>query len=196
VKSLEKLDFNFIIMYDNIMNPTRDLSHQIRTRRLELGLSQAQLARRADTSVPTVSRYETGWSRFEVSTLRKVATALNCELLVELVPKESKLCTPSPTELVERLGRLFWDVRLTADHLEKNTLWVVERVLELGSLTDVRALIAHLGRGEFLQHVTEARLASPRTRTFWLRMLEKEGMTCTRKYSREEAASSWRSSSP
>ena len=43
MKSLQKLDFEIIIIYDNIMKPPPDPSHQIRTRRLEIGLSQAQL---------------------------------------------------------------------------------------------------------------------------------------------------------
>jgi transcriptional regulator with XRE-family HTH domain len=178
------------------MSSATDISTQLQERRRELGLSQAQLARRADTSVPTLSRYENGWSRFEVSTLRKLATALGCELLIELKPKKAPAGRPSATEVVERIRRLFWDTRLEEDHLEENTLWVVERVLELGNLDDVRALIAHFGRERFLRNVAEARLTSVRARAFWQRMLEKEGMTCTRKYSREEAASSWLSSSP
>ncbi|MCU0303569.1 MAG: helix-turn-helix transcriptional regulator [Thermoanaerobaculales bacterium] len=178
------------------MSSHRDLSQQIRARRLELGLTQAELARRADTSVPTVSRYEGGWSRFEVSTLRRIATALRCELVVELVPKPARSAAPNPTEVVERLGRLFWDVRLTEAHLAENTVWVVERVLELGALDDVRMLIAHLGRPAFLRCAAEARLASPRARAFWDRVLEGEGVTCTRRFSREEAARFWRGSSP
>jgi hypothetical protein len=43
--------------------------------------------------------------------------------------------------------------------------------------------------------VAQARFSSARTREFWHRMLDKEGMTCTRRYSREGAESSWRSSS-
>ena len=177
------------------MSSIHDVSHQLCERRHELGLSQTQLARRADTSVPTVSRYENGWTRFEVNTLRKLATALGCDLVVKLVPKEKEPDRPTETEVVERLERLFWDTQLTVDHLEKNTLWVIERTLELGNLDDIRSLIAHYGRDEFLRHVGQARFSSARTREFWHRMLDKEGMTCTRRYSREEAESSWRRSS-
>ena len=196
MKHFVNIDLRTIITYDNTMRSTADISTQLHTRRRELGLSQAQLARRADTSVPTLSRYENGWSRFEVSTLRKLATALGCELVVELKPKKTSADPPSSIEVMERIRRLFWDTPLEADHLEENRLWVVERVLELGNLEDVRSLIVHFGREEFLRNVAEARLTSVRTREFWLRMLEKEGMKCTRKYSREAAASSWQSSSP
>jgi transcriptional regulator with XRE-family HTH domain len=183
-------------MYDNSMRSSLDISRQLRQRRHQLGLSLAQLARRADTSAPTLSRYENGWSRFEVATLQKLATALGCDLVVRLEPREAQLDRPSQSEVVEQLDRLFWDIRLEATHLEKNTLWVVERVLELGNLDDVRMLIAHLGRTEFSRLASVARLESARTRAFWRQMLDKEGLKCTRKFSREEAASSWRSSSP
>ena len=182
-------------MYDNDMNPPLEISRQLRERRHQLGLSLTQLARRADTSAPTLSRYENGWSRFEVTTLQKLATALGCKLIIRLEAKETQHDEPTQTEVVERLDRLFWDTRLEASHLVENTLWVIERVLEFGNLDDVRILIAHLGRDEFFRLVCGARLESAKTRVFWRQMLEKEGMECTRRFSREEAASSWRSSS-
>ncbi len=189
-------DIDSIIIYDNSMSSSTEISHQIRERRHHLGLSLTQLARRADTSAPTLSRYENGWSRFEVATLQKLATALGCELIIRLEPKETQRNQPTQMEVVERLDRLFWDTRLEASHLVENTLWVVERVLEFGNLDDVRMLIAHLGRDEFFGLVGGARLESARTRAFWQQMLDKEGVTCTRKFSREEAASSWRNSIP
>jgi transcriptional regulator with XRE-family HTH domain len=196
VKSLKRIDLRTIIMYDNSMRSSLDISRQLRQRRHQLGLSLAQLARRADTSAPTLSRYENGWSRFEVATLQKLATALGCDLVVRLEPREAQLDRPNQAEVVERLDRLFWDTRLETSHLVDNILWVVERVLEFGGLDDVRILIAHLGRTEFSRLVSVARLESARTRAFWRQMLDKEGLKCTRKFSREEAASSWRSSSP
>ncbi len=177
------------------MKPAPEISRQLRERRRKLGLSLTQLSRRADTSAPTLSRYENGWSRFEVATLQKLATALGCELVVRLEPKVTRGDRPTRADVVERIGRLFWDTRLTPAHLEENTLWVIERVLEFGDLEDVRILIAHVGRAEFVRLVGGARLGSARTRAFWRQMLDKEGVACTRKFSREEAANSWRSSS-
>jgi len=184
-----------IIIYDKLMHEPFDLSNQLRRRRTELGLTQGQLARRADTSVPTVSRYETGWTRFELATLRKLATALGCELVVRLEPDDRPVVRPTAAEVVERLGRLFWDTPLTAEHLERHTRWVVERVLELGSLPDVRELVDFLGRSTFLEQVSRARFSTARTREFWARVLDKEGVECTTRFSREAAAGFWRSSS-
>jgi transcriptional regulator with XRE-family HTH domain len=195
VKLFKIIDITYIIMYDNTMRSTLTISRQLRDRRQQLGLSLTQLARRADTSAPTLSRYENGWSRFEVATLQKLATALGCELVVRLEPRESQHGRPTSAEVVKQLSRLFWDTRLEASHLAEHAIWVIERVLEFGGLDDVRILIAHLGRAEFFRLAGGARLESARTRRFWQQMLEKEGAPCTRKFSREEAASSWRSSS-
>ena len=181
-------------MYDNSMNGPWDISRQIAARRKELGLSLTQLARRADTSPATLSRYENGWSRFELTTLRKLATPLDCDLAVKLKPRHRRKDLQPNSEVVEQLRRLFWDVRLAEHHLDENTLWVVERVLEYGTLDDLHTLIGSLGRAAFLGCVAEARFSSDRSRVFWQRMLAKEGMTCTRRYSRVEAASSWRGS--
>jgi transcriptional regulator with XRE-family HTH domain len=171
-----------------------DISRQIGMRRRELGLSLSQLARRADTSSATLSRYENGWSRFEVSTLRKLATALDCDLVVKLQPRRTLMDQPLADQVVQQIRRLFWDQALTSDHLEEHPLWVAERVLEYGSLGDIRILADLIGRQALLRLAGEARFSSDRTRVFWQQVLEREGMACTRKFSREEAASSWRSS--
>jgi transcriptional regulator with XRE-family HTH domain len=189
------MDLDAIIIYDNGVTELWDISKQIAVRRKRLGLSLSQLARRANTSSATLSRYENGWSRFELSTLRKLATALDCDLVVKLQPRPRWVEQPAAENIVRQIRRLFWDQDLKASHLEEHPLWVVERVLEYGSLGDVRILAAFFGREDLLRLVAEARFSSDRTRTFWHQVLKREGMTCTRKFSREEAASSWRSSS-
>ena len=181
-------------MYDNSVNCPTNISRQLGARRKELGLSLAQIARRADTSPATLSRYENGWTRFEVYTLRKLATALDCELVVRFEPKKRRGTRPKETDVVDKLRRLFWDQDLTVRHLKENPMWVVERVLEYGNLDDVHHLVGHMGRDTFLRYVSGAHFSSDRTRVFWQQILSREGMTCTRKYSREEAATSWRSS--
>jgi len=176
------------------MDDPWDISTQLAARRRESGLSLSQLARRADTSAATLSRYEKGWSRFEVYTLRKLATALGCRLVVKLEPQEEPSKRVKASEAVERLGRLFWDQELTARHLKEYPLWVVGRVLEYGNLEDVRMLIRVMGRETFLAQVCEARFESEKTRVFWQNILEREGMACTNESFRREAASFWRSS--
>ena len=176
------------------MDALRTVSKQIRARREAVGLSLAELARRAGTSAATVSRYESGWTRFEVYTLRKLATALGCALVISFQPKDRPSNQPSPSDVVRRLRRLFWDQRLRVEHLEANPLWVVERVLEIGDLDDIRQLVELMGRDSFLQHVAEARFSSEKSRVFWRQILEREGMPCTTRSFRDEAASFWRAS--
>jgi transcriptional regulator with XRE-family HTH domain len=171
-----------------------DISSQLAARRRALGLTLAQLARRADTSPATLSRYENGWARFEISTLRKLARALECDLVVRLEPRRRNTGKSSREAVIKTLRRLFWDQRLTPRRFEDNPAWVVERVLEYGSLDDLSRLIGWMGREAFLDQVSRARFSSDKTRAFWQQMLAREGIPCARRFSREEAATSWRNS--
>ena len=176
------------IIYDNDMVKMLSISEQLKRRRQELGLTLPTLARRAGTSAATLSRYENGWTRFEVYTLRKLAVALECDLQVELRPqtRQSKP-TPDLKDAAKRLARLFWDHTLTPADLNPISIWVLERVLDYGNLEDIRLLQSLLGRGPFLKCVAQANRVSPRTAGFWKMILEKEGIPCTRKHSRNTA---------
>jgi ribosome-binding protein aMBF1 (putative translation factor) len=55
--------------------------------REERGLTQTQLAAKMKTSTPVISRLENE-GRCTVSTLKKVAEALDAELVIDLIPKE------------------------------------------------------------------------------------------------------------
>ncbi len=175
-------------MHDNSMKAEGTVSEQLKRRRMALGLSLSEVARRAGTSAATLSRYENGWTRFETYTLRKLATALDCDLSVEFRPKQSHgPHSLSSTEACKRLKRLFWDHPLRPGVIDAHPAWVVERVLDYGVLEDVRTLCAVLGREAFLSAVAAANRVSPRTRNFWRHILELEGMSCTKKYSRDTA---------
>ncbi len=164
------------------------ISEQLRHRRLALGLSLSEVARRAGTSSATLSRYENGWTRFETYTLRKLALALDCDLQITLCPKpRRKPHARSARDVASRISRLFWDHPLTADDLETHSTWVIERVLEYGGLDDIEMLRDLMGRRAFLNAVASASRMSPRTRKFWQHILEMEGIPCTRKYSRNTA---------
>jgi transcriptional regulator with XRE-family HTH domain len=172
-------------MYDNIMI---SISEQIKQRRVELGLSLSAVARRAGTSAATLSRYENGWSRFEVQTLHKLATALDCDLQVALQPRSiDKISSPDRARVAKQLRRLFWDHPLKPQDLDVHTIWVVERVLEYGQLADVHLLRDYLGLDAFWFAVQEARFTSEKARNFWEQMLQQEGRSCTRAFSRHIA---------
>lgn len=82
---------------------------------------------------------------------------------------------------VRRLRRLFWDHPLRAGDLDQHRVWVLERVLEYGTLEDLRTLLGLLGREAFLDGVAQARFQSEKTRRFWQQMLALESRRCTKK---------------
>ncbi len=170
----------------------QSISQKLRKRREELGLSQADVARRAGTSTATISRYESGWDRFEVYTLQKLASALECRLGVSLLPLTESTSKPQAEEVLRQLERLFWDVQLSVDHLDEYPTWVVGRVLEYGAMEDVHLLVRHLGRDNFLQTVSNVRFSTRRAEHFWEQILHREGMECTRKSCRNTAINSWK----
>ena len=170
------------------MNGNLTVSEQLKRRRQEQGLSLSVLAQRVGTSAATLSRYEHNWTRFETYTLRKLATALGCELRIELVAKaEIPHAQASKSKGVTQLRRLFWDHHLVASDFDKHPVWVIERVLEYGALEDVRVLMSVFGKQRFLELAASAKRVSPRTATFWRSLLEQEGVPCTKKFSRNTA---------
>jgi transcriptional regulator with XRE-family HTH domain len=170
------------------MTDLTSISQQLRTRRKALGLSLSEVARRADTSAATLSRYENGWTRFEIYTLRKLAAALGCELGIDLRPgTASRTSGANRGAVVRRLRRLFWDHPLTAGDIDEHPVWLVERVLDYGNLDDVRVLRAAMGKAAFLHTAARATRVSPRTRSLWKELLKREGIQCTRKSYRNTA---------
>ena len=66
------------------------LAIEITELRSRLGLTQAQLAKRIRSSQPTIARLENpNYGRYSLATLRKVAKALNAELVISLKPKKA-----------------------------------------------------------------------------------------------------------
>jgi transcriptional regulator with XRE-family HTH domain len=173
------------------VDPVASLPAQLRERRTSLGLTLDRAARRAGTSAATLCRYERGWSRFELATLRRLATALGCRLEVRLVPVAVPRATGGPRGLA-RLRRLFWERRLVDDDLERHAAWVVGRVVEHGDLEDVRWLAAKLGRDRFLALTADVRYSSARAARLWEGIRDAEGMACTKRRSRPAAGPPWR----
>jgi transcriptional regulator with XRE-family HTH domain len=135
------------------------------------GLTLAELARRVGTSAPTLHRYESGWDRFEVATLRRIAAALGARLEIRLVaPSQAVPEAPSRRELVRSFAPLFWNHRLSVSDLERHPAFVLERVLTSGSLEQVRQARAHYG-DEALRKAVARRSVDPRTRAYWTLIL-------------------------
>ena len=149
------------------------IGHQIRLLRQGRGWTLAELARRAGTSGPALHRYENGWDRFGVETLRRIATALDARLEIRLVTAGS----PAPPAgrasakaLLRQLAPLFWDRDLRETDLSGHAGWVVERVLTSGSRAHVHAARAYFG-DEAFRRALKRRGIDPRTRHYWRLML-------------------------
>jgi ribosome-binding protein aMBF1 (putative translation factor) len=68
--------------------PRRELSRLLTIRRVELDLTQEELAERMGTSVAVISRLERGGQNFSVATLRRLAEALDTKLVYTFEPND------------------------------------------------------------------------------------------------------------
>lgn len=62
------------------------IGQAVRERRLALGLSQTELARRADMTQPALSRLEAGGVVPTIPLLERISVALDADLIVKLAP--------------------------------------------------------------------------------------------------------------
>ena len=163
-------------MNENIVSPPCGnlIGMQIRRLRKTKGWSLSELGRRAGTSAPTLRRYESGWDRFEVATLRRLAAALGARLEIRLVPAKDPAVSPNrmtARQLVRLLLPLFWDRKLSAADLADYPQWVLRRVLMYGDRRQVGISRRWFGDG-VLRRAAEHREVDPRTRNFWSVVLE------------------------
>jgi len=63
-------------------------AYQVTCLRIERGLTQEELARKAHMRQPHIARLESGRTTPSLATLRRVAEALDARLVVRLEPKE------------------------------------------------------------------------------------------------------------
>jgi len=160
------LDF---IMNDKIFStPPSPIGTQIRRLREARGLTLSALARLAGTSAPTMHRYESGWDRFELNTLRKIAVALGAALEVRLTPTPElpRSVRPTPRKLLALLAPLFWDRKLKRTDLERHRTWLLCRVLMFGSQPQVRAVRSYFGDAAIRRAIRRREIDS-RTRNYW-----------------------------
>jgi transcriptional regulator with XRE-family HTH domain len=163
-------------MYDNIVaNLPAPVGYQIRALRVSRGWSLAELARRVGTSPPTLHRYESGWDRFEVATLRRVARALGATLEIRLLPSRAiaSPSTPTTRDMVQLVRPLFWEKSLSSSDLIDHRSWVLARVLMFGDLRQVRAARSFFG-DEAIREALLRREVDSRTRTYWSVILDDE----------------------
>ena len=64
------------------------IADQVAERRLALGMSQQELATAVGTTQSAIARLETGGRPPRIDTLLRIAEALDCDLIVELRPRE------------------------------------------------------------------------------------------------------------
>ncbi len=64
------------------------IAGQVAERRKELGLSQAELGALCGTTQSAIARLESGGRPPRIDTLLRIAGALDCDLAVELRPRE------------------------------------------------------------------------------------------------------------
>ena len=75
------------------LEPEHQLARSILARRLAKGLSQRQLASRAGTKQPVISRLESGTGKPSLRLLERVASALDADVVVRLEPHNGKART-------------------------------------------------------------------------------------------------------
>ena len=144
------------------------LGQQIRRIRQARGWTLADLAGRAGTSAPTIHRYENGWDRFELETLRRISSALGARLEIRLVPGAGGTAAKpvSPESLVRTLAPLFWERDLRRSDLSRHPGWVLERVLTSGGRAQVLAARTFFG-DDAVRAAAERRGVDARTRGYW-----------------------------
>ena len=72
------------------LGPEHELARSIVARRLAKGLSQRQLAARAGTKQPAISRLENGAGKPSLGLLERVASALDADVIVRLEPHRKR----------------------------------------------------------------------------------------------------------
>jgi transcriptional regulator with XRE-family HTH domain len=152
------------------------LGPTLRQLRKARGLSLRQLADLVGTSESAIHRYESGWDRFEVRTLRRLAEALDAQLEIRLEPRLGVDDPRDVRDLVDRIAALFWDVELEPRHLAENPQWVLHRVLEFGDLQQNRWVRRYFG-DEAIAVAARHRSMSPRVSRFWVLVLQEKGDT-------------------
>lgn len=141
---------------------------RLRALRQRKGMSLKELAENVGSSASAIHRYESGWGRFELRTLRRLAAALDARLDISLEPvQRNGAAGPlSPAQLAHDLRSLFWDVELQPEHLHQYSQWVLRRVLRFGDWQAVRQARMYFG-DDAVREAAAHRSMDARTRRLW-----------------------------
>ena len=91
---------------DRQLKPNYDLVKAIITRRSELGLTQKDLAERANTHQSRISKIESAEHDIRLSTLVQIAEALDTEVSIRLVPINKPIAVTGEEEHAYSLFKL------------------------------------------------------------------------------------------
>ena len=85
-----------------------DFKDQIKLLRETLGMTQEQLGMKVNRSIRSIQQIESGEAKPKISTLYKIAEALNTELRITLIPRENILefLNEKATKKAEQLVKL------------------------------------------------------------------------------------------
>lgn len=88
---------------------------------------------------------------------------------------------------------LFWDAKPGSIDAEAHAPYVIARVLSLGTLAQVRALVDHYGRERLRAFFLDGglRQVDARTASFWLLVLGLERAECERRSSPRPSRTFW-----
>ncbi len=92
---------------DRLIKPYYDLVADIVNRRSTLGITQKELAKRANTFQSRISKIESGEHDFRLSTIIQIAEALETEVMIQLMPFEIKRANDFSKEITSRYSGLF-----------------------------------------------------------------------------------------
>ena len=137
----------------------------------ELGLNQSELAERMHVSKPYISKVLNQDVNFTFASAMHFAKALKMDFFPTLTPKREK--PAAVRETVERGGfiasltkNLFWDVDPETIDAEQHRQYVINRVLERGSLSDMRGMIQYYTMPVVVEEARSMRSLAPKALSF------------------------------
>ncbi|HUU52255.1 MAG: helix-turn-helix transcriptional regulator [Candidatus Aminicenantaceae bacterium] len=109
-----------------------DFKDQIKLLRETLGMTQEQLGKKVNRSLRSIQQIESGEAKPKISTLYKIAEALNTELRITLIPRENiiEFLNEKATKKAEQLVKL----TETSSALEIQTPSKEERDVQIDEL--------------------------------------------------------------